>query len=109
MIWTCFKTILKLLTDQIITYLNPKKGFTISIKVDSKESLERYDVRVYGSYQGSSVLLLRLGTITLISNCLPEGSVKHTYFVAETRGLFSLQLKQAEQAKLPVRVLTLKL
>ena len=38
-----------------------------------------------------------------------EGSVKHIYFVAETKGsMSSLQLKQAMQAKLHVRVLTLK-
>ena len=89
--------------------LESKKGIYNFVKVDSntektfKESLEQYeDVRVYVKLPG------KFGIATPLGNYNPdwaiafrEGSVKHIYFVAETKGsMSSLQLKQAEQAKI---------
>lgn len=89
--------------------LESKKGIYNFVKVDSntektfKESLEQYeDVRVYVKLPGKFSIATPLGNYNPDwAIAFREGSVKHIYFVAETKGsMSSLQLKQAEQAKI---------
>ena len=92
--------------DHLLEY---KKGIYNFVKVDSntektfKESLEQYeDVRVYVKLPGKFSIATPLGNYNPDwAIAFREGSVKHIYFVAETKGsMSSLQLKQAEQAKI---------
>ena len=89
--------------------LESKKGIYNFVKVDSNtektftESLEQYeDVRVYVKLPGKFSIATPLGNYNPDwAIAFREGSVKHIYFVAETKGsMSSLQLKQAEQAKI---------
>lgn len=89
--------------------LELKKGIYNFVKVDSnterkfKESLEQYeDVRVYVKLPGKFSIRTPLGNYNPDwAIAFREGSVKHIYFVAETKGsMSSLQLKQAEKAKI---------
>ena len=89
--------------------LESKKGIYNFVKVDSnterkfKESLEQYeDVRVYVKLPGKFSIRTPLGNYNPDwAIAFREGSVKHIYFVAETKGsMSSLQLKQAEKAKI---------
>ena len=89
--------------------LESKKGIYNFVKVDSntekifKESLEQYeDVRVYVKLLGKFSIATPLGNYNPDwAIAFREGSVKHIYFIAETKGsMSSLQLKQAEQAKI---------
>lgn len=89
--------------------LESKKGIYNFVKVDSntektfKESLEQYeDVRVYVKLPGKFSIATPLGNYNPDwAIAFREGSVKHIYFVAETKGsMSSLQLKQAEQVKI---------
>jgi len=89
--------------------LESKKGIYNFVKVDSntektfKESLEQYeDVRVYVKLPGKFSIATPLGNYNPDwAIAFREGSVKHIYFVAETKGsMSSLRLKQAEQAKI---------
>ena len=89
--------------------LESKKGIYNFVKVDLntektfKESLEQYeDVRVYVKLPGKFSIATPLGNYNPDwAIAFREGSVKHIYFVAETKGsMSSLQLKQAEQAKI---------
>lgn len=89
--------------------LESKKGIYNFVKVDSntektfKEALEQYeDVRVYVKLPGKFSIATPLGNYNPDwAIAFREGSVKHIYFVAETKGsMSSLQLKQAEQAKI---------
>ena len=89
--------------------LESKKGIYNFIKVDSdierkfKESLEQYeDVRVYVKLPGKFRIFTPLGDYNPDwAIAFREGSVKHIYFVAETKGsMSSLQLKQSEKGKI---------
>ena len=89
--------------------LESKKGIYNFVKVDSntekifKESLEQYeDVRIYVKLPGKFSIATPLGNYNPDwAIAFREGSVKHIYFVAETKGsMSSLQLKQAEQVKI---------
>ena len=89
--------------------LESNKGIYNFVKVDSnterkfKESLEQYeDVRVYVKLPGKFSIRTPLGNYNPDwAIAFREGSVKHIYFVAETKGsMSSLQLKQAEKAKI---------
>lgn len=95
------------LSDEYL--LESKKGIYNFVKVDSnterkfKESLEQYeDVRVYVKLPGKFSIRTPLGNYNPDwAIAFREGSVKHIYFVAETKGsMSSLQLKQAEKAKI---------
>lgn len=89
--------------------LESKKGIYNFVKVDSgierkfKESLEQYeDVRVYVKLPGKFRISTPLGDYNPDwAIAFREGSVKHIYFVAETKGsMSSLQLKQSEKEKI---------
>mgnify|MGYP000845832415 FL=1 len=89
--------------------LESKKGIYNFVKVDSdierkfKESLEQYeDVRVYVKLPGKFSIRTPLGNYNPDwAIAFREGSVKHIYFVAETKGsMSSLQLKQSEKDKI---------
>ena len=89
--------------------LESTKGIYNFVKVDSdierkfKESLEQYeDVRVYVKLPGKFRISTPLGDYNPDwAIAFREGSVKHIYFVAETKGsMSSLQLKQSEKGKI---------
>lgn len=89
--------------------LKSQKGIYNYVKVDSekektfKESLEQYeDVRVYAKLPGNFSIVTPLGNYNPDwAIAFREGSVKHIYFVAETKGsMSSLQLRQSELAKI---------
>lgn len=89
--------------------LESTKGIYNFVKVDSdierkfKESLEQYeDVRVYVKLPGKFSISTPLGDYNPDwAIAFREGSVKHIYFVAETKGsMSSLQLKQSEKGKI---------
>lgn len=89
--------------------LESQKGIYNYVKVDSekektfKESLEQYeDVRVYAKLPGNFSIVTPLGNYNPDwAIAFREGSVKHIYFVAETKGsMSSLQLRQSELAKI---------
>ena len=89
--------------------LKSKKGIYSYVKVDSdierkfQESLEQYeDVRVYVKLPGTFKIRTPLGDYNPDwAIAFREGSVKHIYFVAETKGSMStLQLKQGEKEKI---------
>jgi len=89
--------------------LESTKGIYNFVKVDSdierkfKESLEQYeDVRVYVKLPGKFKISTPLGDYNPDwAIAFREGSVKHIYFVAETKGsMSSLQLKQSEKGKI---------
>lgn len=85
------------------------KGVYNYVKVDSaveetfKDSLEAFeDVKVYAKLPTAFKIATPVGDYNPDwAIAFREGSVKHIYFVAETKGsLSSLQLKGAEQAKI---------
>lgn len=89
--------------------LKANKSIYNYIKVDSKtegkfqQSLEMQDdVKVYVKLPGSFKISTPLGNYNPdLAIAFKEGSVKHVYFVAETKGSMStLQLKGSEQSKI---------
>ncbi|WP_303974310.1 type III restriction-modification system endonuclease [Streptococcus merionis] len=89
--------------------LDSQKGIYNYVKVDSKiektfkEDLEQYEeVRVYAKLPNGFKIPTPLGDYNPDwAIAFREGTVKHIYFVAETKGsMSSLQLKGAEKAKI---------